>query len=218
MSGNQGDITYDQLDIRSDPNATRTNRVTPQQQPLPARPTKVVKYYFCTRLHHQMHRTDGKTLRFDWGVYRTNDYFDQQYLDEEIFRGNDYVREATQEEINAYNMRVDPKGSITREVTPLIRQAFKEELRAKLQNMTAAGMKAGLSQAQIEALLADDDTDVVGAGTIQGVDAGEPGKVVQAGAAKLSNFKGAMTAKIPNLQGIGNTATMANVSGESNSK
>lgn len=101
---------------------------------LPVKKAKEVKYYTCTLLNHHMHRKDGKRLAFVFGILKTDDFFDQQYVDAEINGGNAFIRNSTVQEIHVYNMRVDPQGTIKAQVTPEIEAKVRVELEVELRN------------------------------------------------------------------------------------
>jgi hypothetical protein len=92
------------------------------------------KYYHCTMLNHHMHRSDGKRLAFIFGICETRDEYDIQYLDYEIANNNPFILPATSQQIAIYQMRVDPRGTMIREVTPEIEARVKQELEIELKN------------------------------------------------------------------------------------
>lgn len=92
------------------------------------------KYYHCTMLNHHMHRSDGKRLAFIFGICETRDEYDIQYLDHEIANSNPFILPATSQQIAIYQMRVDPRGTMIREVTPEIEARVKQELEIELKN------------------------------------------------------------------------------------
>ena len=206
----------------------------------PMKPVKAkeVKYYFCSALHHSMIRTDGKKLTFIWGVYRTDDKNDQKYLDEEIDGGNFYVRYATEQEIETYNMRTDPRGTLTKTLKPQIEQQVRQETLAHLRQQLVHAREKGLNQLtdeQIDQLLHLDDgsgdsvrlaTDTGGKDS-GGVNVGEGGKIASgtgtlSGLHKLSE----LAAQQSGSTGSGTGAFQSSITGsdkvenaaESNSK
>lgn len=128
--------------IFSNPNLL--NPLNPQGQTVPTLPgiTKPfpvtmlaeAKNYICTMLNHHMHRTDGKRLAFTFGHLETKDAHDIEYLDSEINSGNNpFIRRATPEEVNAFHMRVDPRGTMEKQLTPEIEDRVRAELQIELQ-------------------------------------------------------------------------------------
>lgn len=122
-----------------DPTSLTSDRVSPlagMTKPLPVRllPEDQTAYFVCTMLNHHMHRTDGKRLAFVFGTLATRDLYDIQYINDEISAGNPFVREATSQEIRSYSMRVDPKGTLAKEITPEIEQRVRTELEVSLRS------------------------------------------------------------------------------------
>jgi hypothetical protein len=79
-----------------------------------------------------MIRTDGKKLAFVFGILSTNDVYDIQYLDAEIKFGNPYVRKASKEEVDFYQMKIDPRGTMEKQLTPEIESRVRVELEVEL--------------------------------------------------------------------------------------
>lgn len=107
--------------------------------------------YICTVPAASTHRRDGKKLPFVNGFMRTNIKQDIEHMDLEIAEGNQYFRIATKEEEQAYDMRVDPKGTMKRmvreEITQEVRASVEAELRATLEaqiRAELAGEKGGI--------------------------------------------------------------------------
>lgn len=97
----------------------------------------VWKYYWNTIPSASMHRKDGTPIRFDYGFYKTNIKQTQEYLDKEIADGNcPSLRYATDEEIDRYNMRVNPtetiRGRLTAEVEDSVRASTTAQILATL--------------------------------------------------------------------------------------
>lgn len=122
------------------PNLLNPNASTTQQvpglpgitKPFPVIDTGEPEYFVCTMLNHHMHRTDGKRLAFVFGVLKTSDHFDIEYMRNEIHTGNSFLRLATPQEINNYNMRMDPRGTMQKELTPAIEARVRTELEVEL--------------------------------------------------------------------------------------
>lgn len=77
-------------------------------------------YFHCTMAVAAMHRPDGKKLPFLQHVLKTNIREDIAYLDREIAAGNNYIRRATLQEVQAAQILEDPMGAV--------RDAVKKEL------------------------------------------------------------------------------------------
>lgn len=99
---------------------------------LPRVVVDVVKYYWCTMPSASMHRTDGKRIAFSSKMYETDDAEDQKYLDTEVSSKNTYLRYATTEEIQAYKMRVNPRGTLEAELTPQIEERVRNDLEREI--------------------------------------------------------------------------------------
>jgi hypothetical protein len=83
------------------------------------------------------------------------------YMDHEIGFGTPFIRHATPEEIHIYKMRIDPKGTMTREITPEIEQRVRVELTAELteailHKLSSVGIQ--LTEEQTKALKPKSDT------------------------------------------------------------
>lgn len=102
-------------------------------RPLPSTIAQETKYYACPVPAASMHRTDGKKIPFVNGICETNILYDQLYLEEQIKDGSQYVREATEQEINAYKMHKDPHGTMKAQVTAEIKQELEQDLRVQLE-------------------------------------------------------------------------------------
>lgn len=95
------------------------------------------KSYICTVPNASTHRADGKKLPFVYGFMRTNIKQDIAHMEHEIDELNPYFRHATAQEIEAYDMRTDPRGTLTRnitaELTPQLRAEIELSVRAELE-------------------------------------------------------------------------------------
>lgn len=93
------------------------------------------KCYICTVPAASTHRADGKKLPFVFGFMRTKILQDIAHMEHEINEGNPYFRHATPEEIESYDMRTDPKGTLTRNIKadPAVRAEIEGGLRVKLE-------------------------------------------------------------------------------------
>jgi len=142
------------------PNNTQMEVVQPIAARTNAFPVETVEdkyYYACTMLNHHMHRTDGKRLGFQFGIFVTQDKYDIEYLEKEIVAGNIYVTRATKDQIANYRMKTDPQAMMTEELSPKIEAELREkldsELRAKMkERLTSIGVT--LTTDQFEALVA----------------------------------------------------------------
>lgn len=179
---------------------------------LPVTAAKETKYYHCTMPNHHMHRKDGKRLAFVFGVLKTSDFYDQQYLDGEINGGNPFVRLATVQEVHLYNMKVDPQGTIKAQVLPEVeaevrvklevelRDSFEERLNTLgvvLTEEQKAKLKEGLEQPVVPGLQEPEQN--ISAANIAGtklVDRLKGGKGIQSGTGTVFPNPG------PTLQGI----------------
>ena len=85
--------------------------------------------YICTMPNASMHRPDGTRIGFIHGFHETDLKASIEYLDAEIAAGHEYVRFATDAEIEAAHMRLDPVGTMK----DMLRPQIEQELRAKLE-------------------------------------------------------------------------------------
>ena len=149
------------------------------QQALPNKEVEETRYYFCTRLNHHMHREDGKRILFVHQIYKTNNYYDQRYLQREIRYGNEFIRAATPQEIERYNMIIDPKGTIASELRPQIEAQVTAQMTAQLQALVSKG---AMTQEQLDMLTGDTNL-LAGAGN--GLDNGPANPGIRSGTATL---------------------------------
>lgn len=100
------------------------------------------RYYHCPVPSASMNSSDGTRIIFISGIYKTEVESVQRYLDNEIAHDHPNLREATAEEIRAYNMRVNPRATIKEEVTPEIESALREKLEKEIrEKLDAQGVK-----------------------------------------------------------------------------
>lgn len=109
---------------------------------IPNVPTGNIKYYHCSVGSASVIRRDGMKLNFRFNIYETEFAADQELLDVEAASPhNVYVRMATQAEIDAYRMHMNPvqvyKDKATAEMTSEIADRVKAEL---LERLSAAGI------------------------------------------------------------------------------
>jgi hypothetical protein len=104
--------------------------------PLPATKAAEIKYYHCPVMNASMHRADGKKIAFVNGICETDVLHDQQYLQNEIDSGSQYIRVATAQEVETFKMQKDPKGTmkqiVAKEIEDELRIKIEAELRAKM--------------------------------------------------------------------------------------
>lgn len=122
-------------------------------------------YYFNSEKSASMHRPDGKKLAFVFGVLATNIKQDVDYLEGEIAEAHPHIRHATDQEVDAYNMRIDPRGTVRKsvraEVEEEVREALEKKIRAEMEQKyklradvpeeRAAAANAAAGQAAVDA-------------------------------------------------------------------
>ena len=163
--------------------ASMLNAIT---APYPVELQKDYKYFFLARANASMHRKDGQRLAFMFKVLKTNNRYDIEYLQEEIARGHKELRVATPEEIEAYEMRMDPRGTIVKQLKndPAFRDEYEKELRAEL-------------EAEIRAKLSTEDE-----GKVSGVDAAKgAGPQVDIGTGTLTPLQQLQAARLGGIVG-----------------
>lgn len=99
-------------------------------KPLPVVEVDTSKYYHCSIAHASFHLADGKRLAFVGGMYVTKLESDQAYLDGEIKCGNSYLREATEREIESFEMQRNPEATFKKKALndPEVKKALMEEM------------------------------------------------------------------------------------------
>lgn len=178
-------------DDGSRPSVPQTPHIT---KPFPVAIASDYKHYICSVPAASFHRTDGKKLAFVGGYLATNLTHDQQYLDDEIASGmNDYIRYARPEEIRAFEMKMDPRGTLTKEIRaemePEIRARVEADLRTELEAKIRAELAAGGSsfeEGKKETTPAPGSEDL---SKVQGIDAATRAKELLA----QSGMKGSTT-------------------------
>ena len=97
-------------------------------------PTVTVEpsFYVCTVQSASLHRRDGKKIPFVHGVAKVEIKADMDYIEEEIANGNSFLRAASVAEINEYNMRIDPNGTIANNLRPALEADIRSELEAQI--------------------------------------------------------------------------------------
>lgn len=124
----------------NNPNGLSVQPVASRTTAFPIRFQDDFEYFICTMPNHHFVRTDGKRLAFVFGVLATRDMYDIQYMKNEIGDGNPFLRNATTEEIRNYNMRIDPQGTLAKEITPAIEANMKTRLEVELRQILEAKM------------------------------------------------------------------------------
>lgn len=127
-------------------------KVVESIKPFPVITELEAVYYHSTIANTNFIREDGLRLAFRNHIFKTNLLHDKRYLDNEIVDGNRYVRLATLQEIDAYEMSRDPATHIRQKVESELRndsdfmQRLEAEIRLKLQmeasNMAAAAVNS----------------------------------------------------------------------------
>jgi hypothetical protein len=151
-----------------------------------------------------MIRADGKSIIFIFGIHESADENDQKYLEKEIKGGNPFIRRATEEQILAHRMRVNPQATITQQVRPQIVDEVSGNFRARLMEARDKG-QINLTDEQIAAMTSFDS----GAALLSGISGPEnPGKIIDTGTAKLRKLNGPGGSNIGavNTQSSGNAS------------
>jgi hypothetical protein len=189
--------------------------VQPLTAHTPAEPlidTGRVKYYALDERNGSMHRRDGTRLAFINGVLATSLKADQDYLDGELANNHPVLRVARPDEIQVYEMKRDPKGTIAREIRPQLEAQIRAELEAKIRK------EMGVESLQAE--VGSVDAANLDADRIAGAGAGDAAvdmlQRLRSGSASV-----VMTSQRPPLQGIVSSADLggaeAGSSGQSGS-
>lgn len=200
------------------PGATTQDAVPKVQGHTPAYPVVLLEetyYFLCTMLNHHMHRPDGKRLAFMFNVLPTNDMYDITYLNGEITAGNPFIRVASEEEINTYRMRTNPRGTIEDQLRPQIEADIRDKLDAELEAMLAAKLSqvgySNMSDEQKTFVVAEMVADKTAALKIAGTDA--LSKLQAMRADKVDVGGGTMYSGSSALQGIVGTDKLPTAAG-----
>lgn len=137
----------------SSPEINHGQLVAKLQAPFPVVHTATTKYYYNTVPNVSMHRADGQRIAFIFGIFKTNLKHDIEYLDAEIEAAHPNLRYATPQEIDAYKMRVDPRGTIKEQLLsdPEVMSSLEDKIRAEMEEKYANGFtvhKAGEDASQ----------------------------------------------------------------------
>lgn len=207
----------------NNPNGLSVPGIERRTSAFPIRLQDTFEYFVCTMPNHHFVRTDGKRLAFVFGVLATKDVFDIQYLESEINAGNPFLREATSDETRNYNMRIDPQGTLAKEITPAIEANMKTRLEVELRQIMEAKMNTlgvSLTQEQKDALFsympvaeqADLPMSNSSQENIAGIDAlARLQEAIKSGTGNVS------LSQPPTLQGIaGSDKTTTGIAGASN--
>lgn len=128
------------------PEMNQGQLVAKLQAPFPVVKTNTTKYYYNTVSNVSMHRADGQRISFIFGIFKTNLKHDLEYLDGEIEAGHPNLRLATEQEVDAYKMRVDPRGTIKEQLLsdPQVMASLEDKIRAEMEQKYAAGFGVGM--------------------------------------------------------------------------
>lgn len=113
-------------ETRVQPTARGTTPISPVVH------TGVKKAYICSLPNASMHRPDGTRIGFRFGFMETDLKATQDYLDNEIIGGHEFLRYATPEEIETAHMRLDPMGTMKDKIKSEMEQELRAELEAKI--------------------------------------------------------------------------------------
>jgi hypothetical protein len=95
-------------------------------------------HYVCPVASASMHTPDGTRISFLNGFYKTNIAHIVDYLESEIERGHSYITHASEDEINSFRMRTNPKEVLAeqarQDLEPKIRTELEIKIRAALAN------------------------------------------------------------------------------------
>lgn len=108
-------------------------------KPMATTVAPTMKYYWNTAGNTSMYRADGFRMIFNQGFYETNLLASQAYLDNEIAEGHMHLRYASELEIDAYRMRVNPRQTIRDQVKQELEADLRVELEAKIRSELASG-------------------------------------------------------------------------------
>ena len=159
--------------------------ITPPMPPVEA---DNKKYYINTVPNASMYRTDGMRITFRNGYYGTKLLPDQQYLEQEIAMGCDFLRPATEEEIYQIRMAENPREVIATET--------RAELEAEIEARIRAEYETKLAGLQI--------TDE---NRLAGTDAVSTSARAEKSAVKSGSASVFMTSQAPSLKGIVNSSS-----------
>jgi len=130
-------------------------RIT-QAEPAVIMPTK--KAYLCSVPNAAMFTHGAVKIVFIGGYLETDLQAVQLYLDEEIRIGNIYIKAATAEEQRAAHMRVNPEGTLEREISARLEVTLREKILAEL--AASNNSNSTVIQDRDRELIAGVDTDV----------------------------------------------------------
>lgn len=75
------------------------------------------KYYHSAQSYMRFINKDGTVMEFKHHFLATNNSAHQDYLDEEILKHrNNQLSYASEEEIESYKFKIDPKGTVTQQI------------------------------------------------------------------------------------------------------
>jgi hypothetical protein len=133
-----------------DPQVPMVPALTAMTAPLSNDKAEAVKYYVCSMPTASLHRPDGKKITFINGFFKAELLEDQKYLDRQIetgaFAGGGVeVKHASQEQVDDWRMRTDPRGTIRSQVKqelksdPALRAEIEAQIRAELAGQKEPG-------------------------------------------------------------------------------
>lgn len=119
------------------------------------------RFYVCSVQSASLHRQDGKKIPFVHGIAKIEIKADMDYIEQEIANGNSFLRAATIDEINMYNMRVDPNGTIASNLRPALEAEIRSTLEAQiLKQLAERGIDTtGITFAETPAPVVEDKKD-----------------------------------------------------------
>lgn len=107
-------------------------------------------HFVCSEVTAVMHRPDGKKLAFLFGHFATKIKQDVDYLMGELSEGHPFLALATPEQVRNYNMRTDPRGTLSKELRPQIEAELSASLEAKIRAQVIAEL-TGQDPSKVEA-------------------------------------------------------------------
>ena len=109
--------------------------VQAQVKPHPPIPTVLLdtfSYFYCDVPNASIHRPDGKRIAFLFGVCKTNNKGDIEFLTREINDLHPNITMASAAQVKDYEYRMDPRGTVRAEVTQELEQDLRTKILAEL--------------------------------------------------------------------------------------
>ena len=148
------------FDENADPSSAPN--IPKMQEPLSNHEAPSPKYYALSKVGHNMTRKDGKLILFNQGVCKATIEEDQKYLDKEIRNGHPNLSYATKEQIELYDMRTDPFGTIETKVRSQVENEVKHKLELDLvSELRKKASVLGLTDDQVKILLGEDKLEIL---------------------------------------------------------